>query len=727
MISLLDPNFTPAIHEQSASRYKGGFDSIQHANKSNALRRAFRLDGQNSISTVQRSRRLSDLGGVFRSRPPENPPGLGNWDHSCYQNSVIQGLASLESLPEYLRHRGKVSSGTTTKALRELTDTLNAEENTGKTFWTPAELKSMSSWQQQDAQEYYSKIMDALEKDANNFEKEQPLNLGLKYLSSHSMAAESQTENQSSKAKSREHPLSREKSRMEQLPHEVRSAVIQNPLDGLLAQRVGCQACGYVEGLSLVPFNCLTVPLGRKAVYDVRDCLDEYTALEPISGVDCTLCTLQNAKQRMSELVDRTQSLQDDSAVNPQKASAIDDLLSSVRKRLDSVEQALRDVDVSDGVLKKCMIPPQQHVTSTKSRQAVIARPPKALVVHINRSIFDELTGEQSKNQAIVKFPLTLPLGAWCLGSQERTSSEEWRTDPMKSMLSDTGQLALKPYYMLRAVVTHYGRHENGHYICYRRSPQTHKRMGFSRSSDSNTRPWWRMSDEDVTEVGEDLVLSQGGAFMLFYEQVSDGSRELPAIEDVDPVVTEFPGPKIEPEPGQHSTITQTRNHQQPFNERAISSSVPTTQVETKDHQNPPPKHDPLSVPIPVRKYQRDNRETLDSRSHGKEAIGSSAVQAPTISNQPEPSDQVETRGGNVCSEGESPLQQGKSSPDAPLISESQTEEKSSKDSEEQHQPPQTPPPATKSISPRTTRTGRDTSGRGVKAMEMMAGYVQAN
>ena len=58
--------------------------------------------------------------------------------------------------------------------------------------------------------------------------------------------------------------------------------------------------------------------------------------------------------------------------------------------------------------------------------------------------------------------------------------------------------------YTLQAVITHYGRHENGHYICYRKTP----------GSDQ----WWRISDEDVWKVSEAEVKAQGGVFMLFYE-----------------------------------------------------------------------------------------------------------------------------------------------------------------------------------------------------------------
>lgn len=56
--------------------------------------------------------------------------------------------------------------------------------------------------------------------------------------------------------------------------------------------------------------------------------------------------------------------------------------------------------------------------------------------------------------------------------------------------------------YSLRSVIVHYGTHNYGHYIAFR------KHRGF----------WWRISDETVYIVDEAEVLSTPGVFMLFYE-----------------------------------------------------------------------------------------------------------------------------------------------------------------------------------------------------------------
>ena len=492
----------------------------KHAAKSEAMRRILGLDGAGIFETVQRTRSLSGLGNLFQSRQSDSPPGLGNWDNSCYQNSVIQGLASMPSLFAFLgRTTDQENPHSTKAALVDIISKLNDPTNAGRLFWTPARLKSMSSWQQQDAQEYFSKVVDEIERDTlkENDGKIKHAGLG--------SVAELQVptiddDNANENSEKRDIPSAGMISGIDQLPDELGSMITRSPLEGLLAQRVGCLACGYVEGLSLIPFNCLTVPLGKQWMYDIRTCLDEYTTLEPIDGVDCIKCTLLYNKKQLERL--RTQFYDQDAGdSNPLVPPLSAALLSSVDDRLSAVNSSLDNEDFSDNtLLKKCQIPARSRISTTKSRQAVIARAPRSLVIHVNRSIFNEFSGVQSKNLADVRFPLHFDLTSWCLGIMpskiDEVEAETWNVNPSTSMLpaeADAEDLRTQEIYELRAVITHYGRHENGHYICYRRHP------GISKAEDGAVGPWWRFSDEEVTQVSEENVLSQGGIFMLFYEK----------------------------------------------------------------------------------------------------------------------------------------------------------------------------------------------------------------
>jgi ubiquitin carboxyl-terminal hydrolase 1 len=492
-----------------------------HAAKSESMRRIFGLDKTGGImgNVAQAGRcRLSSLPGINMVIPREDggPPGLGNWDNSCYQNSVLQGLASLYSMPEYLQDPilPKVLGGPRrssnmkmTDSLRNLIADLKDPLNNGKRIWTPATLKSMSSWQQQDAQEYYSKVMDQIDKEIAKAAEAGGSIPGLE--SERSLDDLSEKYPDVSKLDS------------------ISTLRIRNPLEGLLAQRVGCTRCGCSEGLSMIPFNCLTVPLGRASCYDISQCLEEYTKLEAIEGVECGRCTLLKIQRLLSTILDRIRDSPDD---DPVRVSSM--------TRLQAVTEALEEDDYDDKTLtQKCNLPPKSRLNTIKSRQAVIARPPKSLAVHINRSLFDERTGELQKNSAEVRFPKRLDLGPWCLGSTGATddaAAEEWLLNPDQSMIAGTEvpSRIYGPIYELCAVVTHYGRHENGHYVCYRKHPV----VTDADQKDLKQEQWWRLSDDDVMKVSEQNVLGQGGVFMLFYDCIeapSLTSLKLPAPGNV--------------------------------------------------------------------------------------------------------------------------------------------------------------------------------------------------
>jgi ubiquitin carboxyl-terminal hydrolase 1 len=482
-----------ALHSGSTRFRKTGRNidngSSDHATKSDVMRDVLGLSRGDTAS---------------RGTDPA-PRGLGNWDNSCFQNSVLQALSSLSDLRQFLHQfedGSQNKSPSTSIALRSLMEDLN---NGGDYIWPPAKLKSMNSWQQQDAQEYYSKIMDSLENDVKAMLKD-AIVVEDKGLSGFTVL-ESVKDMQDSGIFLEKDDLMSKQGLKQEAP--------SNPLEGLVAQRIGCLRCGYNEGLSLIPFNCLTVPLGKESVVDIRDCLDSFSDLELIEGVQCGKCTLLSAEKSLKTIMNISNTT--GSGENAPKIKQ-----QALKIRLQAIRDALETSTFSDDMLSKtCHIPAKLRITSTKSRQAVMMRPPKCLVLHINRSLFDENTGMLSKNQAHVIFPATLDLGAWCIGGghpvqpdgQEKL--ETWEMDPAKSMRLDCVESSSRMQYQLRAAIIHQGRHENGHYICYRKMPRPYSVC----SSEEVNEQWWRLSDEQVWKVTQDDVLAQGGVFMLFYEQ----------------------------------------------------------------------------------------------------------------------------------------------------------------------------------------------------------------
>ncbi|KAL7937092.1 hypothetical protein V8C35DRAFT_294710 [Trichoderma chlorosporum] len=546
-----------------------------YAAKSEALRRVMGLDRQDGVMNSvlrARTRALSMTGSVLGLKiESDKPAGLGNRDNSCYQNSVLQGLASLHSMPDYLSaclrgldEAGRGAEENVAHTLRALIADLNDVSNNGKTLWTPSLLKSMNTWTQQDAQEYYSKVLDDVEKGAALIAKNQSYDklTGLESgeysnadegsTSEHSDDSGYQSQSSSSRTDSKR--------------------IVRNPLEGLLAQRVACVQCGHSDGLSMIPFNCLTLSLGLdKNHHDLYERLDSYSKVEAIEGVECPKCTLLKAQRLLAKLIERLES-----------GGSTKEQLAEPLRRLEAVQTALEEDQFDEETIKdRCKISAQSRVNVTKTKQMVIARPPQSLAIHVNRSVFDPSTFNMIKNSAPVSFPMTLDLGPWCLGSAEpkrvanekaaddkddKDGEEQWHLEPMSSMVAgDLGESRLTgPIYELRAAVTHYGRHENGHYICYRKypplrpeiaddagdaddkKPDSHEAVAdkpadpnAEETTDKNTSrtdrdsSWWRLSDHNVSPVNEEIVMSLSpGVFMLFYECVDASMILQSEVED---------------------------------------------------------------------------------------------------------------------------------------------------------------------------------------------------
>ncbi|KAJ3560653.1 hypothetical protein NPX13_g9230 [Xylaria arbuscula] len=520
--------------------------SSSYAAKSEVLRRILGMDSPNSIlsAVAHAGKSISSLSSVKPKQVSDHPPGLGNYDNSCFQNSILQSLSSLKPFPAYLASaledaEGLGDSRDTSSAatLRALLSKLVDTQNNGSTLWTPKKLKSLDTWQQQDAQEYYSKILDEVDKEVTKVAAAQSRPLGLEVIGLKDDSAESQHSDDSGY---------QSLSTLGKPASEIRTA--RNPLEGLVAQRVACVSCHYSEGLSMIPFNCITLNLGiDQGAHDLYERLDAYTALESIEGVECAKCTLLKLQRLLNIIVGRSKEVGSEG-----------ETLREPLARLKAVEEALEEENFDEQTLgDKCKISKQHRVSSTKTKQMVIGRPPASLAIHINRSVFDENTGQMFKNLAAVRFPSTLDLGPWCLGSAglptsdigdiTQSAEEQWTSDPKRSMVS--GDLSPSkisgPIYELRAVITHQGRHENGHYVCYRQHPcqvaktendsnlQADKSpikdvTGSAQQGDSESQTdlagqdlkWWRLSDETVWEVTEESVLAQGGVFMLFYDCV---------------------------------------------------------------------------------------------------------------------------------------------------------------------------------------------------------------
>jgi len=440
------------------------------------------------------------------------PAGLYNPAMACYQNSVIQGLTSLSPLQSYLSTAvcDFQKPHKTTAALYEISTTLNSPANLGRHFVIQGPLRSMNTYTQQDAHEYFDNIMSTLQEELKR-------ELDWRRRSQASLVSALDLLNES--------PLSTAKQEMSPFPTR-----------GFQAQRVGCRQCGYCEGLMLLELSSgLTVQPNNSIRNDVRECIDDYTQMDVMQDIDCPNCTLMQRKKVLLKHIAKT--LENNTPVG---------LKAQFDQAYDHVTEALDDEQFDDNtLLKKCNIKKDKWIKGEKSKQIAFSLAPAVLPIHINRSVF--INGYPGKNRARIDFPEELDLGPWML-PYPAEPRDKWRMNPHEPLIpglhpqESWKHPIRKVLYDLRAVVKHSGTADSGHYVCFKKQ---YKQSNEDSAQDPEPKDaqelWWACDDETVTQVSEDVVFGNGtgryarmDVFMLFYEKKPDGEDPLPVEPEVE-------------------------------------------------------------------------------------------------------------------------------------------------------------------------------------------------
>ncbi|RPA74155.1 cysteine proteinase [Ascobolus immersus RN42] len=406
--------------------------------------------------------------------------GLWNTGNTCYQNSVLQCLASLDHLRphlEILTEKYEEEEGgefySPSSMLHSLLEQLNAVSDTPRAISAPSIVRVGGRWnEQQDAQEFFQKLTGVVEKEALR-------RLGeLREVPGLEVVAELD-----------------DKEVVRKVPKEL-----ENPFEGLLAQRVGCLRCGYVEAIRLQNFTSLSLPMSSTVACTLSQCLSEFTSIERLDSVECERCSLLTKHTQLTTLLSRA---------TDETPPA---LLETVKARLDCCNNALDTDDFSKETFETLKIANKEQTDKTK--HIMLARTPRVLVFHLNRSQFNVYTGMSAKNYAALSYPKLLNMAAWTTrhdklevdpGLPISEMPEEEREGERKLVMEDgTVDPYLVNLYELKSVVAHYGGHHNGHYVAYRKCAGG----------------WFRISDDEVYTCTEEDALRATNAFMLFYEQV---------------------------------------------------------------------------------------------------------------------------------------------------------------------------------------------------------------
>ncbi|KAG0687055.1 hypothetical protein C6P40_002959 [Pichia californica] len=415
-------------------------------------------------------------------------------------------------------------------ALLELIDSLNAKHGDhSPTYKTKELLRVMKDspnkhlflgYNQEDAQEFYQNVMKQVEKECTDLEKANNSKIIIENSNSNEKESSSKTDEEKVAEQYIQLPEN-SVTGLQDLGYlgnvyipvsQIDPADSENedkylpfklvtPVDGIQCDRIGCVNCGEMGGIRYSVTSGLALNLPSEGAnrnrFTLGELIDEFCKPDVIDGVECNRCSLVAVKENLAERLENLEA-------NETGMSGSKLLLEKIKERLNEVEIVLSKKCIHDDVYKKLHTKNMVR-KSRKVKQSYLSRPPALLCIHINRSVFDQRTYMVRKNNAKIDFPMELDLSDFVASVDDVNLDArlQFRKQDEETIKLDRGAL-LK--YNLKSVISHFGTHNYGHYIAFR------KHRG----------NWWHISDEIVRLSSEEEVLGSQGTFMLFYEISED-------------------------------------------------------------------------------------------------------------------------------------------------------------------------------------------------------------
>ncbi|KAL1672519.1 hypothetical protein EV122DRAFT_294823 [Schizophyllum commune] len=451
-------------------------------------------------------------------------PGLVNISGTyCYMNSTLQALASLSYLRPHLdlisaKAEALDVATPVVDALRELLTELNTPHKRYTTLRpmhiiqvlgkaTAGRSNSLlNSREHQDAQELFQIVSECVKDEIQAVDKERYRDRGLGGLA----------------------PV---------LPPELAKEIGKSVFDGLTANRRSCVVCGYTEAVMHFGFDSwqLALPMRSDGCF-LEVLLEDYTRLEVLRDCVCRKCSLRATHARLQRELEELKASEKPKKKRLKEAQRQEALVRS------ALEEGRIEDDLPDVKLDRA-------ISHASTKQAMVARPPPVLVLHMNRSMHFGYGGA-AKNPMRIAFPEMLDLtpfttsGSLSLSPTEQISTPA-STGPSRGATPTPASYAsARTLYRLAAAVCHYGAHSFGHFVCYRRVPlgrgppqvrslavaasgeasrdaSDYEWEGVPPAAPRTGRGWLRISDDAVTPCGiEDVLGEQRSVFMLYYERV---------------------------------------------------------------------------------------------------------------------------------------------------------------------------------------------------------------
>jgi Ubiquitin carboxyl-terminal hydrolase len=327
------------------------------------------------------------------------------------------------------------------------------------------------------------------------------------------------------------------------------NSLTPSPMCGWMGSTLMCRSCQHVRPIQNTPFydipaiptavseffqqntpstrgNSSPQPLRKHGASltgkpcRLEDCLRDFTSVEHVSNVECRSCSLRRETDEVQMEVNilegqieaAKRSFTKSGGQSPSLA-----FLNDLRRDLEmqnslllSLKQANPDVELVEPANaggepheSVAVIPPQRPgIRSDAWKCLMISRLPAILCIHVQRRYYDPIANRMSKTIQHVQFPEILNVAPYCMYSASGLRRAEWAGSKTSSAHSTMGD---NIPYRLVALIEHQGDAFRGHYVCYRRHPESEN--------------WYLVSDELTTPISfEDVQYKQ--AYMLFYEAV---------------------------------------------------------------------------------------------------------------------------------------------------------------------------------------------------------------
>lgn len=290
--------------------------------------------------------------------------------------------------------------------------------------------------------------------------------------------------------------------------------------------------------------------------------------METLEDVNCRSCSLKATAERLQKQID---------------AAEITESVESteMRKTLHLIEERISSNRIEEPIDPDIQLTKVLSQKSTK--QVMFAKPPKCLCLHISRSAFHP-SGAVYKNTCQVTFPETLDLTPYCTNSDLKVNPDKPISSPSEqSSGTDTHQNKYK--YKLMSTIVHYGSHNFGHFIAYKRRIEqcachsciNTRHTKSAKSTTPTQHDWYRLSDEKVDTCSVQDVL-KANPYMLIYELIEDepSEPEVPVVEPLRPPLTNINHTPTFKKSSLHTQLTNSSIHKMTMS-KTVSATIQAT------------------------------------------------------------------------------------------------------------------------------------------------------